>query len=157
MSSNKRDRLAADEGAGGPGDRFRVIVTGDRAWQCDELATRVVARLIERYGRERLVLIHGAATGVDSAFDRAAIMARVEREPHPADWKRLGKRAGPVRNGEMATMGADICIAVHRFLMNSKGTRDCCNQTIAAGIPTWLIDSEGGEPRRLTAEDPRLG
>jgi hypothetical protein len=157
MSSNRRDRLAADEGTGGPRDRFRVIITGDRAWQCDELATRVVARLIERYGRERLVLVHGAATGVDSAIDRAGILARVEREPHPADWKRQGNRAGPIRNGEMVSKGADLCIAVHRFLMNSKGTKDCCRQAIAAGVPTWLIDSDDGEPRRLTADDPRLG
>jgi hypothetical protein len=85
MSSNERDRIAAAVGTGPSGPRFRVIITGDRAWQCDELATRVVARLIERYGRERLVLVHGVATGVDSAFDRAAILARVEREPCPAD------------------------------------------------------------------------
>jgi hypothetical protein len=156
MSSNKRDRLPADEGTRRPGDRFRVIITGDRAWQCDELATRVVARLIERYGRERLVLIHGAATGVDSAFDRAAILARVEREPCPADWDRLGKRAGPIRNGVMVAKGADLCIAVHKFLMNSKGTRDCCNQAIAAGIPTFLIDSDAVIPMRLRADDPRL-
>jgi hypothetical protein len=26
----------------------------------------------------------------------------------------------------------------------------------AAGIPTWLIDSEDAEPKRLTAEDRRL-
>jgi hypothetical protein len=156
MSSNKRDRLAA----GGPGDErptaVRVIVTGDRAWHCDELATRVVARLIERYGRDGLVLVHGAATGVDSAFDRAGIAVGVAREPHPADWKRPGKRAGPIRNGEMVTAGVDLCIAVHKFIPGSKGTKDCCRQAIAAGIPTWLIDSDDGEPKRLTAEDPRL-
>jgi hypothetical protein len=56
----------------------------------------------------------------------------------------------------MVAKGADLCIAVHKFLMNSRGTRDCCNQAIAAGIPVWLIDSDEGEPRRLTADDPRL-
>jgi len=131
-------------------------VTGDRTWHCDALATRVVGRLVARYGRRELVLVHGAATGVDSAFDRAAIVARVTREPHPADRDRLGRRAGPVRNGEMIAKGAGLCLAVHKFLMNSKGTRDCCLQALAAGIPTWLIDSDDGEPKRLTADDPRL-
>jgi hypothetical protein len=40
--------------------------------------------------------------------------------------------------------------------MNSKGTRDCCRQAIAAGIPTWLIDSEEGEPKRVARYDPRM-
>jgi hypothetical protein len=56
----------------------------------------------------------------------------------------------------MVAKGAGLCIAVHRFLMNSKGTKDCVLQAIAAGIPTWLIDSEDGEPVRLRADDPRL-
>jgi hypothetical protein len=56
----------------------------------------------------------------------------------------------------MVAKGADLCIAVHEFLMNSKGTRDCCNRAIAAGIPVWLIASDDGEPKRLAAEDPRL-
>jgi hypothetical protein len=56
----------------------------------------------------------------------------------------------------MVSKGADLCIAVYRFLMNSKGTKNCCLQAIAAGIPTWLIDSDDGEPVRLTANHPRL-
>ena len=132
------------------------MITGDRTWHCDALATQVVGRLVARYGRDELVLVHGAATGVDSAFDRAAIAARVAREPHPAEWDRLGRRAGPVRNAAMIATGAGFCLAVHRFLMNSKGTRDCCLQALAAGIPTWLIDSDDGEPKRLAADDPRL-
>jgi hypothetical protein len=131
---------------------MRVIVTGDRTWKCDALATRVVVR----YGRDELVIVHGAATGVDSVFDRAAIAAQVAREPHPAEWDRLGRRAGPVRNAEMIAKGAGLCLAVHKLLMNSKGTRDCCLQALADGIPTWLIDSDDGEPKRLTADDPRL-
>jgi hypothetical protein len=135
---------------------MRVIITGDRAWHCDELATRVVARLVSRYGRDGLVLVHGGAAGVDSSFHRACVFANVAREVYQADWQTQGKRAGPIRNGVMVAKGADLCIAVHRFLMNSRGTRDCCNQAIAAGIPTRLIDSDDGEPKRLTAEDPRL-
>jgi hypothetical protein len=134
---------------------MRVIITGDRSWRCDDLAKRVVGRLVARYGKEGLEIVHGAAGGVDSAFDNAAIDARIGKDPHPADW-RLGKRAGPKRNRDMVKKGADLCIAVHKFLMNSKGTKDCRRQAIEAGIPTWLIDSEDGEPKRLTREDPRL-
>jgi hypothetical protein len=135
---------------------MRVIITGDRGWDCLKLAERVVGRLVARYGRENLVIVHGAAKEVDSTFHWAACLARTGREPQPAEWARLGRRAGPIRNAEMVAKGAGLCIAVHRFLMNSRGTRDCCLQALAAGIPTWFIDSEDGEPKRLTRKDPRL-
>jgi hypothetical protein len=73
-----------------------------------------------------------------------------------ADWDRFGKRAGPIRNAEMVAAGAMLCLAFHRFLPGSKGTKDCARRALAAGIPTWLIDSDAGIPRRLRADDPRL-
>jgi hypothetical protein len=57
----------------------------------------------------------------------------------------------------MIRAGAELCIAVHRFLANSRGTKDCVRQAIAAGIPTYLIDSEAALPRRLRGGDMRLG
>jgi hypothetical protein len=56
----------------------------------------------------------------------------------------------------MVRAEAGLCLAVHRFLMNSKGTKDCARQAIEAGIPTYLIDSEKAVPKRLRADDPRL-
>jgi hypothetical protein len=135
---------------------MRIIVTGCRNWACDDLAAAIVGRLVGRYGRDGLVIVHGGASGVDSAFHNASVFANVAREVYPADWQNQGKRAGPIRNGVMVAKGADLCIAVHKFLMNSKGTRDCCNQAIAAGIPTFLIDSDAVIPMRLRADDPRL-
>jgi hypothetical protein len=52
--------------------------------------------------------------------------------------------------------GADLCLAVHQDIAGSKGTKGCARLAIAAGIPTWLIDSGGGEPVRLTPDDERL-
>ena len=100
------------------------------------------------------MIVHGDATEVYESFGTAAKGLGVTVEPHPADWDRLGKRAGPIRNGETIKAGADLCIAVHRFIFNSKGTKDCARQAIAAGIPTYLIDSEKAVPKRLPADDP---
>lgn len=125
-------------------------MTGDRSWDCRELADRVVARLLARYGPE-IVIVHGAAKGVDAAFGEAAQTAGVVVEPHPADWQQHGRAAGPIRNQEMVSAGADLCLAVHRSLATSKGTKDCVTRALSAGIPTYLIESEEGEPRRLTS------
>jgi hypothetical protein len=68
-------------------------VTGDRFWNCPQIDQGVLRRLIDRYGRE-LVIVHGDATGVDESFGRAAKGLGLSVEPHPADWDRLGKGAG---------------------------------------------------------------
>jgi hypothetical protein len=134
---------------------MRILVAGDRYWQCNELAAGIIRRLVARYGPD-IVIVHGDATGVDESFDMAARGLGVATEPHPADWDRFGRMAGPLRNEAMFKAGAELCIVVHRFLPGSKGTRDCARKTIAAGIPTYLVDSAKAMPKRLRGDDPRL-
>lgn len=127
---------------------MRILITGDRNWYSLELAKRVLGRLVARYGRE-ITIVHGAAPGVDQSFADACRSLEIADEPHPADWDRLGRRAGPVRNGEMVAAGAGLCVAFHRDLERSKGTKDCVRRAIEAGIPVWLVESEEGRPRRV--------
>ena len=56
----------------------------------------------------------------------------------------------------MVQARADLCIAFHRTLEASKGTKDCVRQAIAAGIPVWLIEDDRAIPRRVEADDKRL-
>jgi hypothetical protein len=56
----------------------------------------------------------------------------------------------------MVAAGAEMCVAFNRFLAASSGTKDCVRRAIEAGIPTYLIDSEAVEPRRLRDGDGRL-
>ncbi len=127
----------------------RVIITGDRNWDY-ETADEIVARLKERHGD--VTIIHGGAAGVDRAFATAGAKAGCEVIRFNADWQTLGKAAGPIRNAQMIACGADFVLAFHRFIRNSKGTKDCCRQAMRAEIPVWLIDGEGNEPRRVTEE-----
>jgi hypothetical protein len=69
---------------------------------------------------------------------------------------RYNANAGPIRNAEMVAAGAGMCVAFHRFLRQSRGTKDCVRRAIEAGIPTYLVDSEEARPRRLRAGDARL-
>lgn len=125
----------------------RVLITGDRHWNCLRLAERIVERLLVRY--EDLVIVHGAAKGVDEVFALACDALDVDHEPYPADWTKHGKAAGPIRNREMVASGITFVVAVHRRLVGSRGTRDCVRQALAAGIPVYLLDSEDAEPRRI--------
>lgn len=48
-----------------------------------------------------------------------------------ANWKVYGKRAGPIRNQAMVDAGADLALV----FPGGKGTADCRQRLIAAGIP----------------------
>jgi hypothetical protein len=134
---------------------MRILVTGDRHWNCTDLAERVVNRLLARYGPD-MVIIHGGACGVDEAFAKACRKLGVVAEPHLADSKALGNVAGPARTRATVGSGADMCIAVHGSLATSKGTKDCVREALAAGIPVFLIEDDRAIPSRIRAGDKRL-
>ncbi len=150
---------------------MRVIVTGDRARSAPELAEQIVSRLLIRFG-PGLVIVHGAATGIDRSFAEVCGELGVEQEAHPARCEELdhpealirydkrntpyNTNAGPIRNGETVKAGAEMCVAVHRNLGGSKGTLDYVRRATRAGIPTHLIESEEATPRRLSDADSRV-
>jgi hypothetical protein len=132
-----------------------ILIAGDRFWICPKLATSIVRRLVARYG-PGITIIHGGGPGVDNSFTSACRGLGIGTEPHLADWKGLGNIAGPVRNKEKVDSGPDLCIALHRSIAKSKGTKNCILHALNAGVPTYLIEDERGIPRRLGADDARL-
>jgi YspA, cpYpsA-related SLOG family len=134
---------------------MRILIAGDRHWRCDELAEQVLNRLLARYG-PGIIVVHGGAPGVDQSFAVAGTELGITLEPHLADWKGLDNVAGPMRNREMVQSGADLCLALHRTLATSKGTKDCVRQALAAGIPVYLIEDDRAIPTRLQEGDARL-
>jgi hypothetical protein len=129
-----------------------------------------VGRLLLRHGPE-LVVVHGAATGIEQSIAEACAELGVEQEAHHARWQHLdhpeavirydkngrpyNADAGPARNAAMVAAGAEPWIAF-RFLARSRGTKDCVRRALAAGIPTYLIDTREARPRRLQVGDARL-
>jgi hypothetical protein len=109
-----------------------------------------------KYG-DSLVIVHGAAAGIDAAFAEGCFQLGVTDEPHQADWDKHGNAAGPIRNREMVEKGAAFCVACHRFLPKSRGTRDCVQRCLDAGIPVYLIDAADAEPRRIHSVDDARG
>jgi hypothetical protein len=134
---------------------MRILVAGDRHWHSDELAERVVQRIVKRYGSD-VVIVNGGAPGVDWAFSKACRKLVVEMEVHTADFRTLRNVAGPARNREMVQAGADLCVAFHRALETSEGTKDCVGQALAAGIAVYSIADDGGQTRRVLAGDQRI-
>lgn len=120
----------------------RVIVTGSRNWP-DPWA--VWAALADVYSGlsagDVLTVAHGAhRKGADRhghlwtrrmALSGGPVL--VIPDPYPAQWKRFGRRAGPLRNREMVDAGADLVLAFP--LRESIGTYGCMELATAAHIP----------------------
>jgi hypothetical protein len=121
---------------------FRVLVTGSREWADHQFIRNVLDTCRGRAGG--MIVVHGdnprgadsiAAQWVVDTFRYATDGAWVAADPHPADWKRLGRAAGAARNQVMADKGADLCYAFFWRGADNAGTADCAARARAAGIP----------------------
>jgi len=102
----------------------------------------VLERLLAEHG-DRLVLVHGACHwGADVLADRWARRRGVAVERWPADWARLGRRAGMLRNAGMVASRPDRCVAFIRD--RSPGASHCAAIAAAAGIPTIRYQQASG-------------
>lgn len=132
----------------------RVAVTGGRDYAPGSLRAFVGMLRTRRIQEVR----HGACpTGLDAAIDRCTYLRTVCRVvPFVAPWERLGRRAGPVRNGCMLrgnwaparecagpTLELGQVGALFRF-PGGRGTDDCTRQARKLGIP--VLDPRTGEP-----------
>lgn len=114
----------------------RIAVTGGRNF-CNEPLVNWAFRTI-RLGVGD-VLVHGACRGADTICARVAQLYGAETDAHPADWKKHGKAAGPVRNREMLNSNVDMLIA----FPGGKGTFNAVMTAYSLGVPVW--DLRGGE------------
>lgn len=76
----------------------------ERGWTSDKFSNGIPMPDVD--------LIHGGARGADSLAGEWAKLAFITPEVYKADWKRYGKRAGPIRNAQMLAEGKpDIVVA----------------------------------------------
>lgn len=113
---------------------MRVIVTGSRGWEDRE---RIELRLSQLPPSPTTTIVHGDARGPDRIAGQFAAILGMTVEAHPAEWDRLGKSAGRVRNEKMCLLGADLLIAF--WDGESRGTKDMIDRCRVHEIPTEII------------------
>ncbi len=112
---------------------MRILICGDRNW-ADENAVKDIIKQFEPSA-----IIEGEAKGADTLARLCGEELGIEVLRFPADWKGLGKAAGPIRNSQMLKVGLpDIIIGFHNNIESSKGTRDMLSRAYASGKPTFL-------------------
>lgn len=121
---------------------MRTIIAGSRGitWQ------QHVSDAVRASGFTITEVVSGAARGVDRMGETWAIINNVPVKRFPADWSRHGKRAGYVRNAEMAAY-ADALIAI--WDGKSRGTRNMIDEATATGLKVHVaivgVSSSGNE------------
>jgi hypothetical protein len=129
----------------------RIIITGDRNWKCDNLVRMIINDFIST---RNIIIVHGdCPTGVDRSFKVICTELSIDTEPHPALWSTHGKQAGPIRNAEMARLGADYCIAFHQQISKSKGTKNCVEACLNRDICVYIVTPRFVTPRTVWKND----
>jgi len=108
----------------------RVLVCGGRDYTDNNFVNFVLDCIHAK--KSITLVIHGCANGADTfAQAWAEKQDRCTSFGVPADWKKHGTRAGPVRNRLMLELGKpDLVIAFE----GGAGTRDMTSAAVAAGV-----------------------
>ena len=98
---------------------FKVIIAGGRDFSDYDLLKVKMNRILSNITVE-IVVISGTARGADSLGEKYATEMGYKLEQYPANWNKYGKRAGYLRNKQMADV-AHACVCF--WDSKSKGTK----------------------------------
>jgi len=114
---------------------IRIIVAGGRDFNDYELLKEKLDKLNKHLNRFEVV--SGKARGADSLGERYARENDLPIAEFPADWDTHGKKAGFLRNADMADY-ADGCVVF--WDGKSKGTQHMINLAKEKGIQLAVVE-----------------
>lgn len=121
---------------------FKVIIAGSRGFDNYELLKKRMDKLLQKKKPEDIEIVSGTAKGADSLGERYAKERGYTLKRLPAEWDKYGKRAGYIRNYEMAVY-ADACVVF--WDEESNGTRNMIYSAKVRKIQLRAFDFNGKE------------
>lgn len=128
---------------------LKLIIAGSRTFDDpDELWRRTYQFLqilrphLSHGDVSGVTVISGTASGADRLGEAFAGLHGLDLIRMPADWAKHGKRAGYMRNEQMAT-AADACIVF--WDGTSKGANHMFNIAAASKMPVMLVKPQTSE------------
>lgn len=117
---------------------MKVIVAGGRNFSSfTKLCTILDAHFRET---DNIEIVSGGARGVDNMAEKWARSRGIFCEVYPANWKRFGKRAGMMRNAQMAEVGDEL-VAI--WDGESRGTAAMIAMMRQRGKPVTVYGYDG--------------
>jgi hypothetical protein len=89
---------------------FKVIVAGSRGFNDYDLLKAKLDIILSSIQEDEIEIVSGTAYGADQLGECYAVEKGLKVKRFPADWDKHGKRAGYLRNEEMAKY-ADALVA----------------------------------------------
>lgn len=112
----------------------KILIAGSREYDNYEEAEAVLNEFFS--DTEEAVILSGACRGADKIGERYAEEHGFEVKRYPADWKRYGRAAGPIRNEEMVR-DADVIICFWNG--KSRGSRSLIEYAEKLGKKVFII------------------
>lgn len=128
---------------------LRIIVAGSRGFNDYNLLTDEIMSYLEYMDDKNIVenpdqvkFISGTARGADVLGEQFAYNWGYEVVRFPADWDKLGKRAGYVRNAEMAKYAVaddNFGVLIAFWDGKSKGTKHMIDLAKRYGLEVHIV------------------
>lgn len=113
---------------------MKIVIAGGRDFEGYNLLREKCDEIIDSNFAE---IVSGGAKGADTLGERYAKERGYDVKLFPADWKTYGRKAGPIRNLQMAEYG-DMLIA---FWDNtSSGTKNMIENAKKLGLIVHVIN-----------------
>src|SRR5690625_410128 len=120
--------------------KYKIIVAGSRDFGDYELLKKELIQIITTKSVteniEHFEIVSGTARGADTLGEKFAKEFGYFVKRFPADWNKLGKRAGYVRNAQMRDY-ADACICF--WDGESKGTKHMIDLAIEKNLEVFVV------------------
>ena len=120
---------------------MRVLVCGGRNFTDQKYVNKRLLHLFLNTEYTIDTIIHGGASGADVCAGRWAKKYNIDVIVCPADWDKLGSKAGPIRNSLMLKKHKpDLVIA----FPGGSGTEDMIRKARAANIDVYIYSNPKG-------------
>lgn len=116
--------------------KIRILVCGGRHFDNYDLLEKTINEVTEESGCEDIEIVSGHCDGADKLGELYAEKHNAAVKIFPAEWKKYGKRAGPMRNKQMVDYisGCEHKTVIAFVSVNTKGTRNTSALAKKAGV-----------------------
>ena len=126
-------------------DELRIIIAGSRDFNDYELLKKSAIEIITKKTMlpDLTRIVSGGARGADTLGERFAKEFGLEVKKFPADWDGLGKRAGYVRNAEMAKFAVEddsYGVLIAFWDGQSRGTKHMIDLANKYGLEVHVVN-----------------
>lgn len=126
-------------------DELRIVIAGSRDFNDYELLKREVLNIVkhDNIPKDYVKVISGGARGADTLGERFAKEFGLEIKRFIPDWDGLGKRAGYVRNAEMAKYSVEDYndgMLIAFWDGKSKGTKHMIDLANKHGLEVHVVN-----------------